>query len=217
MNHQTATHARNTDAAPLLSLGPGGDYRVEYLRNGRNLTAVHQSHGTTQTPGTPLKMPQLGLLDRILGILRVRIPVETVPPQDVHHSARTRPVTRKSPKTDTNDMLQSVRNHLQRGAVGGFGLTPKGRRTMTARNINDIAALLENPLETYTRVTDPETSGNLSSDPRRTNEPGLFPDTPGTGSAARREPGHRARARRTTHQERRANSRDEQGTLFISC
>lgn len=215
MNRNTPTHALDTDTAPLIALGPGGDYRVEYLRNGRNLTAVHRAHGRSQSPGTPLKMPQLGLLDRMLGILRVRVPVEDRQTPDVHQSARAHPVTRTRPKEVQNGMLQSVRSSLQRGAVGGFGLTTKGRQTMTARSINDIAALLEHSMETSTRVTDPETSRNLSPDPRCTHDPGLFADAPGAGSPARSEPGHRARARRATHQKGRTDSRDEQGTLFI--
>jgi hypothetical protein len=60
-----------------------------------------------------------------------------------------------------------------------------------------------------------ETTQDSATDSRIAHRAGLFADDAGTRRRTRHQQGHRVRARRGAHQERRAQARSQQGSLFV--
>ena len=212
---------------PLVSLGPGGTYQVEYVASGRSLTALHPAPprpASRRSEERPMQSVRTSFLDWVLGITRLRLPaphpVEV--PGTVHPRLLTRTRTEATTQDSRRSSLSSV--DLPSGA-GGFAFTEQGRRQrtrnerspLTARTTDDICSILSTRMEGSTRVLDSEADSHLPIDPRRTNDAWNLTDHAGTRRRTGGQQSHGVRTHRGSDQEGRLEPGQEQGTLFIDC
>ena len=171
---------------PLVSLGPGGTYQVDYVTNGRALTALHQGHtehsDKSAEEAAPLRPLHGCFLDWLLGITRLRLPVTTPTNRSESVQIRLQSRTRGEDAPMESERSSLPGASLPSGAgQRGFTFTEQGRQTLTARNPEDICSILNNRMENTTRVLDTQTDSNLSPDSRRSNEPWNLANNAGTG------------------------------------
>jgi hypothetical protein len=182
--------------------------------------------------GLSIRRERPTLLDRLLGVDRVEISDE----------ARTLSMRTETPKPALgNALADAARAWIggQQVALDGLGqvlrrlvqatqatsepvavgIAGGAMRTIRRPDGGFVLPPSSSPAEIVRKEgrfeSDPQAAQDSSADPGLARHSGLFPDDAGTRRRSRHQQGHRVRACRSLDQEGRAQSRAQQGTLFV--